>query len=88
MLWFTGLRGAVAYACAVRFPDTHGHRDEFVAATMIICLVTIIFMGGGTEAVMEYLDIQVNVNEKEYMRHWRMQRSLKGRFHYFGTFRP
>ena len=24
MLWFSGLRGAVAYACAKTFPDTFG----------------------------------------------------------------
>jgi len=37
VLWFAGLRGAVAYACVRRFPDNHGHDDEFIAATMV-CL--------------------------------------------------
>ena len=87
-LWFSGLRGAVAYACACRFPDLFGHRDEIIGATMVIVLVTIIFMGGMTEALMETLQIRVNVDEKEYMRHWRMQRTLNGKFHRFGEYAP
>jgi sodium/hydrogen exchanger 8 len=87
MLWFVGLRGAVAYACACHFPDIYGHNDEFVAATMVIVLVTIIIMGGGTEPLMDHLKIRTGVDEKEYMRHWHAQRKLKGRFHQFGTYR-
>ena len=30
MLWWSGLRGAIAYACAKTFPDTNGNREEFV----------------------------------------------------------
>ena len=30
MLWWSGLRGAIAYACAKNFPDTNGNREEFV----------------------------------------------------------
>jgi sodium/hydrogen exchanger 8 len=87
MLWFVGLRGAVAYACACHFPDIYGHKDEFVAATMVIVLVTIIVMGGGTEPLMDHLKIRTGVDEKEYMRQWHAQRRLKGRFHQFGTYR-
>jgi NhaP-type Na+/H+ or K+/H+ antiporter len=84
VLWFAGLRGAVAYACAREFPNSYVHNDEFTAATMAIVLVTIIFMGGGIESLLDYLKIRINVDDKEYMKEWRTQRRLKGPFHDFG----
>ena len=83
VLWFAGLRGAVAYACARDFPDLYGNQDEVVAATMVIVFVTIIIMGGLTEPLLYMLDIRMDVNDKEYMREWRLRRSLKGPFHDF-----
>lgn len=83
MLTFAGLRGAVAYACARDFPNLYGRTDQFVAATMAIVLFTIIIMGGLTEPLMERLEIRTNVDEEEYMRKWRTERKLKGRFHRF-----
>lgn len=41
MLWFSGLQGAVAYACVRSFPDTFDHQTEFVVVTMVIVLVTV-----------------------------------------------
>ncbi|CAJ1968367.1 unnamed protein product [Cylindrotheca closterium] len=82
-LWFAGLRGAVAYACARKFPDIYGHNAEFVAATMVIVVFTIVFMGGATELVMVKLKISVDVDEREYMRHWHSRRKLKGFLHRF-----
>lgn len=83
MLTFAGLRGAVAYACARDFPNLYGNRDSFVTATMAIVLFTIVIMGGATEPLMNRLKIRTNVDEKEYMRNWHLQRKLKGRFHRF-----
>mmetsp|Transcript_24581 Transcript_24581/g.67841 ORF Transcript_24581/g.67841 Transcript_24581/m.67841 type:complete len:812 (+) Transcript_24581:341-2776(+) len=83
LLWFAGLRGAVAYACAREFPDVYGHRDDFIAATMIIVIITIVLMGGATEPLMDRLDIRMNVDNDEYMRAWHQQRKLKGRFLHF-----
>jgi NhaP-type Na+/H+ or K+/H+ antiporter len=84
VLWFAGLRGAVAYACARDFPDLYGNKEEFTAATMVIVLVTIIGMGGGTESMLNCLHIRMNVDEKEYMKVWRTRRRLKGWFHDLG----
>ncbi|KAL3905041.1 MAG: hypothetical protein SGILL_009836 [Bacillariaceae sp.] len=83
VLWFAGLRGAVAYACARDFPDLYGNQDEIVAATMVIVLVTIIIMGGLTEPLLYLLDIRMGVNDEEYMKEWRLRRTLKGPFHEF-----
>lgn len=83
LLWFAGLRGAVAYACAREFPDVYGHRDEFIAATMVIVVITIVLMGGATEPLMDRLGIRMNVDNDEYMRTWHHKRKLKGRFLHF-----
>jgi NhaP-type Na+/H+ or K+/H+ antiporter len=67
-LWFSGLRGAVAYACVRTFPDNFGHQKEFTMATMAIVLITVFLLGGTTEMVLRYLKIKVNVDEETYMR--------------------
>ncbi|CAB9510044.1 Sodium/hydrogen exchanger [Seminavis robusta] len=71
MLWFSGLRGAVAYACVRSFPDTFNHEREFTSTTMMIVLITVFVMGGATEAVLKMLNIEMNVNEDQYMEAWR-----------------
>ena len=84
MICFAGLRGAVAYACVRDFPALYGHNDEFIAATVVIVLVTIIVMGGAIEPLLQYLEIRMNVDEEEYMQEWHKMRKLKGAFHAFG----
>jgi len=86
VLWFAGLRGAVAYACVRSFPNLYGNADEFVAATMVIVLVSIIIMGGVTESLLHFLGIEMGVDEDDYMEEWHRQRELKGWFHDYGTF--
>ena len=83
-LWFAGMRGAVAYACVREFPNTYGHNDEFTAATMVIIFATIVLMGGAMEHFLNYLKIEMNVDEGEYMKEWHERRKLKGCFHRFG----
>jgi NhaP-type Na+/H+ or K+/H+ antiporter len=84
IVWFAGLRGAVAYACAREFPIVHGHQDEMMTATMVIVLFTIIVMGGTTEMLLQALGIEVDVDEDLYMENWHKQRELRGPFHAFG----
>lgn len=84
IIWFAGLRGAVAYACVREFPDLYGHNDEFIAATVVIVAVSIIVMGGATEHLLRYLEIEMGVNEDDYMEDWHKQRQLKGTFHDLG----
>jgi sodium/hydrogen exchanger 8 len=86
ILWFAGLRGAVAYSCARDFPNQYGHRDEFTACTMVIVFVTIVIMGGCTESLLDHLKIPMNVDQKEYMKAWRRRRRLKGFYHEFGRY--
>lgn len=68
MLWFSGLRGAVAYACAKTFPNVYGNRGPMVVTTMSIVLLTVFFLGGATEWALAKLDIDMNVDEKEILK--------------------
>lgn len=76
MLWFAGLRGAVAYACVRNFPDTYGNRDSFTMTTMMVILATTFLLGATTAPVLRLLDIETDVCEDSYMNTWSMQRSL------------
>jgi len=82
-LWFAGLRGAVAYACAREFPDVYGNKNEIIAATMVIVFFSVIVMGACCEPLLHSLKIRMGVDSDEYMREWRNRRSLKGSFHRF-----
>jgi NhaP-type Na+/H+ or K+/H+ antiporter len=55
MIWYSGLRGAVAFALAKNFPGEK--QNEVLATTMIIILLSIFVMGGGTVAMLKKLDI-------------------------------
>lgn len=66
MLWFAGLRGAVAFACAQVFPDANGHREVFLVTTMVIVLLTVFTMGSATVPVLKYLDIQIGVDHDAF----------------------
>jgi len=68
MLWFSGLRGAVAYACAKTFPNTNGNRPHIVFATIAIVLFTVFIFGCTTEFALKSLKIETNVDEDAYMK--------------------
>jgi len=68
MLWFCGLRGAVAYACVRTFPDDLGHQREFAMTTMAVILITVFGLGMTTECALSWFDIDVGVDEKKYMQ--------------------
>ena len=61
MLMYSGLRGAVAFACATTFPGEN--KDVFIVTTMCIVLVTVFVFGGGTESALRGLEIDVEVDE-------------------------
>jgi len=67
MLWFSGLRGAVAYACAKTFPDHYGNRHYFVFTTIFIVFFTVFVFGCTTECALKHLEIEMNVDEDAYM---------------------
>lgn len=67
MVFFSGLRGAVAYACANIFPDENGNREVIICTTMVIALVTIFVKGGFTIKMLELLGIQRGVDPAPYV---------------------
>lgn len=66
MVFFSGLRGAVAYACANIFPDEKGNREVIVTTTMIIALVTILLKGGFTISMLDILNIEKGVDAQPF----------------------
>ncbi|KAL3912607.1 MAG: hypothetical protein SGILL_006815, partial [Bacillariaceae sp.] len=68
MLWFSGLRGAVAYACVRTFPDNLGHQKDFAMTTMAVVLITVFLLGTTTELALSWFKIDVGVDEKKYMQ--------------------
>lgn len=56
MLWFAGLRGAMAFALAVRNTVTEV-RQLFFTTTCVITIATVIFNGGMTVPVLTLLEV-------------------------------
>lgn len=68
MLWISGLRGAVAYACSKNFPNADGNRSAFVFTTIFVVLITVFINGGTTECALKALNVSMYVDEDEYMK--------------------
>ncbi|XP_067668746.1 sodium/hydrogen exchanger 9-like isoform X6 [Haliotis asinina] len=67
MMMFSGLRGAIAFALAIRNTSTVP-RQYIVSATMIIVLATVILCGGLTTPMLQWLKIRVGVDEEMEMQ--------------------
>ena len=80
MLWFSGLRGAVAYACAKSFPNNLDNRAPMVVTTMSIVLLTVFLLGGTTECALNLLKIEMNVDMKVSEEEDQMQNSCIDNF--------
>lgn len=56
MVWFSGLRGAIAYALSTQYPGPH--RRRVMSLTMAIVLITVWAMGGATVPAVKALGIR------------------------------
>ncbi|KAK7114996.1 sodium/hydrogen exchanger 8-like [Littorina saxatilis] len=65
IMWFSGLRGAVAFALSLHLDLSQEKRYVLVTATLIIVLFTIMFLGGAT---MPLLKLMNNAPEKRKKR--------------------
>ncbi|XP_050398402.1 sodium/hydrogen exchanger 7 isoform X4 [Patella vulgata] len=63
MMMFSGLRGAIAFALAIRNTSSDS-RQYMVSATVIIVLSTVICCGGLTTPMLQWLQIRVGVDEE------------------------
>ena len=74
VMWFSGLRGAIALALAVEFPtaDEVGvestgafcyQRDHVVSCTIVVVLFTVFVMGGLTKPVLKLAGIEMGMQK-------------------------
>ncbi|XP_071482063.1 sodium/hydrogen exchanger 9-like isoform X1 [Diadema antillarum] len=64
MLFFSGLRGAIAFALAIRNNATYG-QELILSTTLLIVLVTVVVCGGLTTQMLAWLKIRVGVTEDD-----------------------
>ncbi|XP_048588654.1 sodium/hydrogen exchanger 9-like isoform X2 [Nematostella vectensis] len=64
MMFFSGLRGAVAFALAMRNTESVP-RQMMLTTVLMIVLITVVINGGSTLSVLSYLKIRVGVNPEE-----------------------
>lgn len=56
VMWFSGLRGAIAYALALHLDFEEEKRRVMVTTTLIIVLFTIVCLGGSTMPMLKYMN--------------------------------
>lgn len=56
VLWFAGLRGAIAFALAVNMPGSHA--DIYATSTLFICIFTTVVCGGCTEMILTHFGMK------------------------------
>ena len=64
MLWFSGLRGAMAFALSVRNTASEA-REMFFTTTCLIAIITVVFVGGLTPPVIELLRIPTTRDDED-----------------------
>merc|ERR1712137_599053 len=74
MMWYSGLRGAMAFALAMDLRNRTDNGPIFLTTTLIIVLCTVILLGGFTTKMLELLHISMgdNLTESEtpYVESW------------------
>jgi len=64
MMMFSGLRGAIAFALAIR-NTSNEERSLILSTTLIIVIATVILCGGLTTPMLQWLKIRVGVNDDD-----------------------
>lgn len=74
MMWFSGLRGAMAFAMAMDLRKKSDNGPLFLTTTLVIILVTVLLQGNITAPVLKLLGIQMNQEIEEaktpYKKSW------------------
>jgi len=60
MIWFAGLRGALAFALSLEVPTPNG--SYLLTTTLCIVLFTVFLLGGTTTKVLQLLKIQIGLD--------------------------
>jgi len=82
MMWFAGLRGAIAFAIAI-MNQTNAH-SQLLTTTLIVVVFTVLVVGGVTVPLLKCLRIEMGIEEEEEIDHidkarsrfWRFDRSV------------
>ncbi|CAB3368720.1 Hypothetical predicted protein [Cloeon dipterum] len=75
MLFFSGLRGAMAFALAIRNTVSEA-RQSMLTATSLVVIVTVIIFGGSTMQLLTWFNIPVGVEEEVEMLQYSGVRSV------------
>jgi NhaP-type Na+/H+ and K+/H+ antiporter len=63
VIWFSGLRGAIAFALAQNMPGPRA--DLYTTTTLCVCIVTTVVCGGLTEPILERMSMKVPAKGSE-----------------------
>ncbi|CAB4001184.1 Sodium hydrogen exchanger 8 [Paramuricea clavata] len=63
IMWFSGLRGAVAFSLSTQLQFGGEQRSVLVTSTLVIVLFTILFLGGATLPLLKCLQAERNSNK-------------------------
>ena len=55
-MWFSGLRGAIAFALSLNLPLSIENRQVIITSTLILVLFTTLVLGGSTMPLMKFLN--------------------------------
>jgi len=89
VIWFSGLRGAIALALAVEFPQFpltknqpgEGNfcyqRDHVVACTIVVVVFTVYLMGGLTQPVLKLCGIEMGEGTSMKDKDWKQRTKSK-----------
>lgn len=64
VIWFSGLRGAIAFALVLLLPEIP-HKEMLVTSTLVIVVITTFLIGGSTKYVLSGLNIKMGDLETE-----------------------
>jgi sodium/hydrogen exchanger 8 len=72
VLWFAGLRGAIAFALAENMPGPN--KEVYATATLSICIFTTVVCGGFTERVLTVFGMKGEPDREEEEEGWALSR--------------
>lgn len=62
MLWFAGLRGAMAFALSMDVPIASG--ELIRTSTLFLCILTVLLLGSSTGKMLQLLDIDMHLDPR------------------------
>ncbi|QQP56282.1 Sodium/hydrogen exchanger [Caligus rogercresseyi] len=79
IMWFSGLRGAIAYALSLHLEFDEDTRKVIVTTTLTVVLFTTMILGGGTMPLMKYLETRKMSGKKHKRRRKSAEKAARRR---------